>query len=152
MNLKYPIFSLIFLTVLASFAQNKQVLYDFNEVPQALLLNPGLETSYDWYAGIPMLSGISVQAGTSGISVDDIFADDGLDINDKVLWKLSMTGRRTCHIRPGNPGQSELYQSDRGLQRGVPRKEQAPGFLFLRDVWGTGPYQLLAKGPRHPRV
>ena len=84
MNLKYHIFSFFLLTVLGSFAQNKQLLYDFNEVPQALLLNPGLETSYNWYAGVPMLSGISVQAGTSGLSVHDIFADDGLDINDKV--------------------------------------------------------------------
>ncbi|WP_273272735.1 DUF5723 family protein [Maribacter polysiphoniae] len=65
-------------------AQNKQLLYDFTEVPQALMINPGMETDFSWYAGIPALSGISFQAGSSGISVNDIFADDGLDINDKV--------------------------------------------------------------------
>jgi len=65
-------------------AQNKQLLYDFTEIPQALLLNPGMETDFDWYAGIPALSGISFQAASSGISVNDLFADDGLDFNDKV--------------------------------------------------------------------
>ena len=65
-------------------AQNKQILYDFIEVPQALMLNPGMQTSYQWHAGIPLLSGIAVQGATSGISVNDIFANDGLDINDKV--------------------------------------------------------------------
>ncbi|MCX2720699.1 DUF5723 family protein [Lentiprolixibacter aurantiacus] len=59
-------------------------MYDFVEIPQALMLNPGMETGYDWYAGIPGLSGIYAQGATSGLSVDDIFADDGLDINDKV--------------------------------------------------------------------
>ncbi len=65
-------------------AQNKQILYDFVEIPQALMLNPGMQTSYNWHAGIPLLSGVAVQAATSGLSVNDIFANDGLDINDKV--------------------------------------------------------------------
>ena len=69
---------------LAMHAQNKQLLYDFTEIPQALMVNPGMETDFSWYAGIPALSGISFQAGSSGISVNDIFADDGLNINDKV--------------------------------------------------------------------
>ncbi len=69
---------------LSMHAQNKQLLYDFSEIPQALMVNPGMETDFSWYAGIPALSGISFQAGSSGISVNDLFANDGLDINDKV--------------------------------------------------------------------
>jgi hypothetical protein len=65
-------------------AQNKSLLYDFTEIPQALMVNPGARASYSWYAGVPILSGISVQAGSSGLVVGDIFADDGLDINEKV--------------------------------------------------------------------
>lgn len=65
-------------------AQNRQLLYDFTEIPQALLVNPGMETSYQWYGGIPLVSAISFQARFSGITVDDIFADDGLDITTKV--------------------------------------------------------------------
>ncbi|MET6989797.1 DUF5723 family protein [Sediminicola arcticus] len=68
-------------------AQNKQLLYDFMEVPQALMLNPGARATYQWYGGIPMLSGISAAAGTSGVTVNDIFANDGIDITTKIRDK-----------------------------------------------------------------
>ncbi len=64
--------------------QNKQLLYDFNEIPQSLMVNPGVVTDFDWYSGVPLLSGLSFQAGSSGISVNDIFADDGIDVNVKI--------------------------------------------------------------------
>lgn len=84
---KYIFYTLsLFVSVLT--AQNKQLLYDFNEIPQALMLNPGMETSFKWYSGVPMLSGISGYAGSNGISVNDIFADDGVDINLKVREKM----------------------------------------------------------------
>lgn len=75
--------------------QNKQVLYDFSEIPQSILLNPGVETDFQWFAGLPLLSGVSGYAGTNGISVNDIFAEDGLDINDKVrdLMVSALTNR-----------------------------------------------------------
>lgn len=66
------------------YAQNKQLMYDFTEIPQSLTINPGAESDFKWYSGVPMLSGISFQAGSSGISVNDLFANDGLDFNDKV--------------------------------------------------------------------
>ncbi|WP_405380582.1 DUF5723 family protein [Maribacter sp. LLG6340-A2] len=75
---------IVILFTLVSTAQNKQILYDFDEIPQSLNLNPGMETDFRWYAGIPFLSGISGYAGSNGISVNDIFADDGLDINLKI--------------------------------------------------------------------
>ena len=65
-------------------AQNKQILYDFTEIPQALMINPGMSMDFQWYAGIPVLSGISFQAGSNGITVNDLFADDGVDFNVKV--------------------------------------------------------------------
>ena len=68
--------------------QNKQLLYDFSEIPQSLMVNPGVETDFYWYAGVPLLSGISAYAGSTGISVNDIFADDGLDINVKVRERM----------------------------------------------------------------
>ena len=64
--------------------QNKQLLYDFTEIPQAGMVNPGMETDFQWYSGVPTLSGLMLQAGSSGISVNDIFANDGLDINEKI--------------------------------------------------------------------
>ncbi len=65
-------------------SQNNQVIYDFDEVPQTLLLNPGSNYSHDFFVGIPLLSGISLNGGVTGVTVYDIFADDGRNINDKI--------------------------------------------------------------------
>ena len=43
-----------------------------------------MSADFQWYAGIPALSGISFQAGSSGLTVNDLFADDGVDFNVKV--------------------------------------------------------------------
>ncbi|MFK7814655.1 MAG: DUF5723 family protein [Maribacter sp.] len=79
---------IFYLTILwvstSAIAQNKQLLYDFTEIPQSLLLNPGSQTDFKWYAGIPGASGISAQVGSSGLSAFDLFANDGIDINTKV--------------------------------------------------------------------
>ncbi len=77
--------SLLFgLITCLSFSQNKQILYGFSEIPQALLQNPGGEINNDWYFGIPLLSHIHVNGGSSGISVYDLFAKDGIDFNIKL--------------------------------------------------------------------
>lgn len=78
------LFVVLFWACLSVHAQNKQLLYDFVEIPQAGMVNPGMETDFQWYSGVPALSGVMVQAGSSGISVNDIFANDGLSITDKV--------------------------------------------------------------------
>ncbi len=80
-------FILLFYFSLLS-GQNKQLLFDFAEIPQSLMVNPGVESDFNWYAGVPLLSGLSANAGTNGISVNDIFADDGLDINVKVRERM----------------------------------------------------------------
>ena len=69
-------------------AQNKQLLYDFYEIPQSLMVNPGVKTAEKWHVGIPVLSGISFQAATSGVTVNDIFANDGIDFNVKVRERV----------------------------------------------------------------
>lgn len=68
-------------------AQNKQLLYDFNEIPQSLMVNPGVEIDYEWFAGVP-LSNMSFQAGSSGVTVNDLFANDGLDFTNKFTQKV----------------------------------------------------------------
>ena len=72
-------------------AQNKQLLYNYTEIPQALLQNPGSEVNYQWHIGIPLLSHIHANAGASGVSVYDLFADDNTSFNDKlrkVVYRL----------------------------------------------------------------
>jgi hypothetical protein len=70
-------------------AQNQQVLYGFDNLPQTLLLNPGAKTNYKYHAGVPLLSGISVQAGTSGFTVADLFRDNNINFNTKISNVLS---------------------------------------------------------------
>ncbi|MDV7185773.1 DUF5723 family protein [Lutibacter sp. TH_r2] len=76
------IWSLLVTTI--NYAQNKQLLYGFDELPQTLLLNPGAEVSYKTHVGMPLLSGIHLQGGFSGFSAYDIFKDDGVDVNIKI--------------------------------------------------------------------
>ena len=82
------LFFAILFGMVSSYAQNKQLLYDFYEIPQSLMLNPGVKTPYQWHTGIPMLSSISAQAGSSGITVNDLFANDGIDFNTKFRDKV----------------------------------------------------------------
>ncbi|SIQ26530.1 DUF5723 family protein [Maribacter ulvicola] len=83
MRLCHCLFVAGVLLTLGLSAQNRQILYDFNEIPQSLSVNPGVETDFKWYAGVPLLSGISGYAGSNAISINDIFANDGIDINLK---------------------------------------------------------------------
>lgn len=75
---------LIFILTTFCFGQNKQLLYGFSNIPQALLQNPGGKVKNDWYFGIPALSHIHANVGSSGVSAFDLFADDGVDFNDKI--------------------------------------------------------------------
>lgn len=69
---------------LSGFAQNKEVLYNFTSIPQSSLVNPGADVSYKFYFGIPVLSGVSANLGSSSFSAYDLFANNGVDFNDKV--------------------------------------------------------------------
>jgi hypothetical protein len=72
-----------------TFSQNKQLLYDFAEIPQTLLLNPGAETNYKFHVGLPLLSGLSAEFGATGFTVSDLFTVDNRSINDKVSAVLN---------------------------------------------------------------
>lgn len=76
--------SIVFLITWFSFAQNKQILYGFSEIPQALLLNPGVQIKNSGFFGVPLLSHIHANAGTSGVTLYDLFADNGVDFNIKL--------------------------------------------------------------------
>ncbi|AOW21781.1 DUF5723 family protein [Urechidicola croceus] len=78
---------IFFATILLSItccAQINQVLYDFDEIPQTLFLNPGSNYSHDYYIGVPLLSGLSFNGGMTNLTAYDIFSDDGRNINDKI--------------------------------------------------------------------
>ncbi|GGZ79255.1 DUF5723 family protein [Algibacter mikhailovii] len=74
---------LLFFLCVYSVAQNKQILYGFNEIPQSLLLNPGAEVSNMGYIGVPLLSHVHINGGTSGPTVYDLFSANGVNFNEK---------------------------------------------------------------------
>jgi len=78
----YLIFCIVF--QLSCFSQNKELLYNFNSIPQSSLVNPGADVSYKYYFGFPVLSGVSANVGSNSFSAYDLFADNGVDFNQKV--------------------------------------------------------------------
>ena len=64
-------------------------MYDFAGLPQTLLLNPGLETDYKFHIGVPLLSAISSEIGSTGFSLSEIFAVNNNTINDKISAVLN---------------------------------------------------------------
>ena len=58
--------------VISLLSQNKEVLYGLEETPQGMILNPGSRISYDYHFGVPFISQIHFNGGSSGVSVYDI--------------------------------------------------------------------------------
>jgi hypothetical protein len=77
-------FIIILLVSINCFSQNKQILYNFTSVPQSLMTNPGSDFKYKWFVGVPLLSGISSNIGSSGFSAYDLLANNGVDFNTKL--------------------------------------------------------------------
>ncbi len=86
-------FFFIFIIAINCFSQNRQIAYNFNSVPQSILSNPGSDVDYDWFVGVPLLSGISANVGSSGFSVNDLFANDNVDFNTKLRKVVFSTSR-----------------------------------------------------------
>lgn len=87
-------FFLLLLVSISSLAQNKQLLYNFTSVPQSLLTNPGADFKYEYYFGVPLLSGISANMGSTGFSAYSLFANDGVDFNTKLRDVVFSTTRK----------------------------------------------------------
>ena len=109
-----------------SFSQNKQVLYGFSEIPQSLLLNPGAKVENSWYVGAPLLSQIHTNFGMSGMSVYDVFADDGRDFNSKLedaIYKMGATDffavNQQLEIFSGGFAFGNSYQKNEYLSFGL---------------------------------
>jgi hypothetical protein len=75
-------------------SQNKEILYNFTPQPQSLLLNPGSDVKYKWFFGVPLLSGISANVGSTGFDAYSLFANDGVDFSTKVKNLIGSTSRK----------------------------------------------------------
>lgn len=56
-----------------------------------MLLNPGADVKYKWFFGVPLLSGISGNIGSTGFDAYSLFANDGVDFSDKVKSAVAST-------------------------------------------------------------
>ena len=63
--MKHVITCFFMFWMLSLVAQNKEVLYGMEEVPQSMLLNPGSKIPYKYHFGIPFLSQIHTNGGSS---------------------------------------------------------------------------------------
>lgn len=130
---------ILILTLSFSFSQNKQLLYGFSEIPQALLLNPGGKIDNKGYFGIPLLSHIHVNAGSSGISIYDLFAEDGRDFNVKLrdaVNRLSdkdfFTATQQLEIISGGFAFGPSYEKNEYLSFGLYQELDVIGY-FPKD-------------------
>lgn len=76
------------LLAITVFAQNKQLIYGVEEIPQSLMLNPGINVTQRMHIGVPFLSQFHLNAGSSGVSVYDIFGKSNVDINTRIRNKI----------------------------------------------------------------
>ncbi len=119
-------------------SQNKQLLYDYRELPQSLALNPGSDvSSYDFHVGFPLLSHIYVHAGVSGVNAFELFADDGVNFNTKlrnVLFSMS---------------ENDIYTANQQLE--IFSGGFRPGDFNDRRYFSFGMYQEIDIHVYHPK-
>ncbi|WP_196890652.1 DUF5723 family protein [Aureivirga marina] len=65
-------------------SQQKPVLYNFREIPQAQLLNPSIIPEYKFHIGFPGLSGVYTNVGLKNVSVYDVFSKNNNDFVEKL--------------------------------------------------------------------
>lgn len=89
---------LILIIPVTAVAQNKQLLYGFDDLPQSLMSNPGAEVSFDMHIGFPLLSQVHLSAGSSGVTLYDIFQDTPGSINDRIRERLHKMTRNDFFV------------------------------------------------------
>ena len=88
------IVALILLLPMISLGQNIQ-LYNADYLPQSLMMNPGADVDFDKHFGIPLLSGVHAQFGSTGISFHDIYKNDPAQtINERIGDALLSLSRK----------------------------------------------------------
>ena len=96
----YFSFAIILFGILISQAQNKQLLYNVNGLPQSLLNNPGANVNFDGHIGVPLFSKFHISTGSSGVNLFDIFDETNVDVNKKVssaIRRLTRNDYLTLH-------------------------------------------------------
>ncbi len=83
---------MLFLLFTSAASQNMQILYDFDQLPQTLMLNPGAEIDFDKHIGVPLLSNVYAVGGASSRDVNYNNLAEGTDSSSDVLRNLNDLG------------------------------------------------------------
>ncbi len=98
-----PLRFLLYLTLILigrfCVGQNMQIAYDFDRLPQTLMLNPGAEIDFDRHYGVPLLSNLYFQFGAS---------NSGVTYNSIVQGSNSFNDILT-NLNNQNPSSSDIY-------------------------------------------
>ncbi len=83
----------LFTWTLSSVSQNNQILYDFDGLPQSLMLNPGAELNLDKHFGVPLLSNVYGQFGATDpdVTYNNLINDNNEEKSElKNLYDLKL--------------------------------------------------------------
>jgi len=83
---------LFFLSCLYSFGQNRPLLYNVDDLPQALMQNPGARIDFIRHIGVPFLSQIHLAVGSTGVTAHDVFSDENMNVNQRVANVMNSIG------------------------------------------------------------
>jgi hypothetical protein len=99
MPLKNIIYLVLILVGKFGMGQNMQILYDFDRLPQTLMLNPGSEVDFYRHMGIPLFSNIYFQFGASNPRVS----------YNSVLSGTNSFNERLTNLYAEDPSSDDLY-------------------------------------------
>ena len=88
----YLTYIMFVLFCMPTVAQNMQILYDFDQLPQTLLLNPGSKVDYKKHFGVPLLSNLYMDIGSSNKDITYNSVISGSDGLGDVLNKMYALG------------------------------------------------------------
>ena len=99
MPLRFLLYLILILFGHFCLGQNMQVAYDFDHLPQTLMLNPGSEIDFDRHYGVPLFSNLYFQFGAS---------NSGVNYNNIVQGTNDFNGILT-NVNRQNPSSSDVY-------------------------------------------
>ena len=120
-------------------AQNKQLLYDFDQIPQTLLLNPGAEVDYNKHIGVPFLSNVFFQAGATNNDMTYNNIITGTDSFNEILSRVYSYNLKDSDFFTANQ-QIEVFNA--GLRLKNPDYYLSFGMYQEMDVYAKYPKEV----------
>lgn len=139
-----PLKNFVYLTLILfshfGMGQNMQLLYDFDELPQTLMLNPGSEVDFYKHVGIPLFSNVYFQFGAS---------NPGVSYNS-VLNGTNSFNERLTNLYAEDPSSEDVYVINQqwevfniGFRLNDPRYYLSLGMYQEANAFGGYPEEMM---------